>query len=425
MAVLLLQGPLGPFFEKFAAYLQDAGEIVHKVNFNGGDEFYNTGRYSQQHRFADTLEQWPAFLSDLIDSQHIEQVFVYGDCRQYHASAKAVCQTKNVRYFAFEEGYLRPNFITLEEGGVNGHSPVNPAAVRGYRPIHKLPDEVELGSNFVNRFKFASVYYNSAVTKRWVYRHYQHHRSFSPVYEAFCWLRSGFRKTKYKWTQRDLLDPILDQPFFLVPLQVHNDAQILHHSPYESIEHFIEEVLTSFKNSGSEAKLVLKHHPMDRGHTHYGSFIHRIARRLNLLERVVYLHDNHLPTLLKHCCGVVTINSTTALQAFYHGAPVKVLGDAFFDMDGLTDQNPLSEFWHCPQFIDMNLADRFRAYLIAHGQINGSYYCHWDLTLNNLMTYLYESGVFVRLEDPLTASTHAPANSSLTAAQAAQHSRVA
>ncbi len=403
MAVLLLQGPLGPFFEKFAEHLQDAGEIVHKVNFNGGDEFYNTGRFAQQHSFTGALQEWPDYLAALIDSHHIEHVFVYGDCRHYHALAKNVCSSKNVRYFAFEEGYLRPNFITLEEGGVNGHSPVNPNAVKGYQPIHKLADEVELGSNFANRVKFASVYYNAAAARRWRFRHYEHHRSFSPVYEAFCWLRSGFRKVKYRWTQRQLLDPVLDQPFFLMPLQVHNDAQILHHSPYISIEHFIEEVMTSFANSGSQAKLVIKHHPMDRGHSHYGSYIQRLARRLNLQNQVVYLHDHHLPTLLKHCCGVITINSTTALQAFYHGAPVKVMGDAFFDMEGLTDQGRLDEFWFSPQFIDMNLADRFRAFLIAHGQINGSYYCQFDLTLANLMAYLHNSGVLVRIDDPLAS----------------------
>jgi len=35
--VLLLQGPQGPFFRRLAADLTEAGAVVHKVNFNGGD----------------------------------------------------------------------------------------------------------------------------------------------------------------------------------------------------------------------------------------------------------------------------------------------------------------------------------------------------------------------------------------------------
>ncbi|MDB5818240.1 MAG: capsular polysaccharide export system protein KpsS, partial [Rhizobacter sp.] len=35
---LLLQGPMGPFFERFADYLDSHGQQVRKVNFNGGDQ---------------------------------------------------------------------------------------------------------------------------------------------------------------------------------------------------------------------------------------------------------------------------------------------------------------------------------------------------------------------------------------------------
>lgn len=393
MAVLLLQGPLGPFFEKFAEKLQAAGEQVHKVNFNGGDRFYCSTDEIQSHAYSGSLEDWPKYLAAFVDEHDITSVFVYGDCREYHHKAKKVCRSKNVRYFAFEEGYLRPNFITLEEGGVNGHSPITAPNIQAYAPVHKSPDEIELGGNLLNRIRFAALYYNVAAARRWHFPNYLHHRSFNPVYEAFCWFRSAFRKTKYKWTQKHLLNPLTDQPYFLVPLQVHNDAQIVHHSPYDKMEDFIEEVMTSFAESKSQAKLVIKHHPMDRGHSHYGDFITRLAKRLNICDQVVYLHDYHMPTLLKHCCGVITINSTTALQAFYHGAPVKVMGEAFFNMPGLTDQNPLSNFWFNPEFLDMDLADRFRAYLVDHGQINGSFYCQWDLTLDNLMPYLERLGV--------------------------------
>lgn len=38
MKILLLQGPLGPFFQSLSQALSDAGHEVYKIHFNGGDE---------------------------------------------------------------------------------------------------------------------------------------------------------------------------------------------------------------------------------------------------------------------------------------------------------------------------------------------------------------------------------------------------
>jgi capsular polysaccharide export protein len=181
--------------------------------------------------------------------------------------------------------------------------------------------------------------------------------------------------------------------FFLIPLQVHNDAQIEFHSQYESIEHFIQEVMLSFALNQRTEHLLIKHHPMDRGHVNYKGYIAKLAKELGIAGKVYYIHDQHLPTLLKACKGVVTINSTTALQAFYHEAPVKVMGSAFFNMPGLTDQKTLAEFWQNPQKPDMEFSDRFRGYLLDHGQINGSFYCQFRFTCDNIVDYMFAHGM--------------------------------
>lgn len=41
--VLLLQGPVGPFFSRLAHDLELAGASVHKVNFNAGDSLFYGG----------------------------------------------------------------------------------------------------------------------------------------------------------------------------------------------------------------------------------------------------------------------------------------------------------------------------------------------------------------------------------------------
>lgn len=391
MSVLLLQGPLGPFFESLAERLRQEGETVHRVVFNGGDSIF-ADKKAIRYRGAPG-QQWQSFFSALLKRLNVHAVLVYGDCRVYHLDVKKICGSLDIPYFAFEEGYLRPNYITLEAGGVNGHSPLRLADFIGLEPLHRVAGEQDVGGNFLRRAWYASAYYCAAAAHRNSFRAYLHHRSFSPVYEAFCWVRSGLRKQLYKFTQRNVLSAICEAPFFLVPLQVFNDAQLLHHSRYISMAQFIREVLESYQQSGLTAQLVFKHHPMDRGHVHYGRLIREISAELAVTNRVHYVHDLHLPTLLKHASGVITINSTTALQAFYHAAPVKVMGDAFFDMPGLTDQKPLEDFWHAPQQPDTLLADSFRHYLVEHGQINGSFYNKLPMTLDNLVPYMKTLGI--------------------------------
>lgn len=391
MAILLLQGPLGPFFNQLASALLDNNESVYKINFNGGDSFF----YSQEEaiNFNGSIEGWPGFFLDFVEKKSITCVIAYGDCRFYHHAAKQVCSSFNIQYFAFEEGYLRPNYITFEKGGVNGHSPITHAAIEACPPVHNLVSEDVVPGSFFARMCFASIYYNVASFKRFKFPNYIHHRSFSPVYEALCWLRGFFRKAIYKITEDSAKKVCKKGKFFLVPLQVHNDAQIEFHSQYESIQDFIVDVLVSFSKSGSNKKLVFKHHPMDRGHVNYKNLIAMQAKKMGISAQVSYIHDQHLPTLLKSCEGVITINSTTALQAFYHKAPVFVMGYAFFDMQGLTYQGSLNLFWNNPVFAGSDFPDRFRSYILRHGQINGSFYATIDQTITNVISYLNKLGV--------------------------------
>jgi capsular polysaccharide export protein len=385
----LLQGPLGPFFKDLGQELREQyGVPVYQIVLNGGDQLFAQGPSCIP--YTGTVDAWPRFFTRFIREHNISTVLAYGDCRIYHAEAKRVSLLEDgVRYFAFEEGYLRPNYITLEEGGVNGHSPVRHQAVEAYRPVHVAKDEQVIGGNFFRRMCFALAYdFVSTISLSTSYRHYQHHRPLTPVATAFYWSRGFLRKLLYKITEPSSKQIVNKRDFFLVPLQVHYDAQIKFHSHYESMEDFITEAMASFAGSGCRDNIVFKHHPMDRGHVNYRRFIQKLALRLGISDRVMYIHDQHLPTLLKACKGVVTINSTTALQAFYHRAPVKTMGAAFFDMPGLTFQGKLKDFWNNPSGLDNDFSDRFRAYLLDHGQINGSFYCHSEMTINNVIHYL-------------------------------------
>ncbi|WKB51073.1 capsule biosynthesis protein [Eleftheria terrae] len=375
---LLLQGPMGPFFSRLAAYLEAHGQSVYKVNFNGGDRWFYRRRRAQD--YVGRPEDWPAWLRHLLILKRIDAIVLFGQGRPIHVAARQVAEELKLKVYVFEEGYLRPDYVTLEAGGVNGYSrvPRDPAFYRALPPRRTSPPK-PTGQHFTGMALQAITYFLAAALWKPRFPHQVYHRSLNPFTEGLCWLRGGVRKLLHGWQQRHLLDqlsaPGRSGQWFLLPLQVHNDSQILHHSPYRSIEAVIEDVIASFaRHADPQHWLVIKHHPMDRGHTDYGDFIRHTALAFNVAERVLYVHDLHLPTLLKHARGVVTVNSTTGLQALFHRTPVAALGECFYAIEGLVRRPPLAAFWRDPGRVDAELFQRLRHYLVRHTQLNASFY---------------------------------------------------
>ena len=375
-SVLFLQGPLGPFFRELAKAFTQAGYIAHRIAFNGGDQLYGGEGITP---YTGTLENWPAFLNRYLKEHRIQTVFLLGDCRYYHFAAKEVCEELGTRVLVFEEGYLRPNTITLEEHGVNAFSRLDltPKALASVK-AHKCLSPVAMGNTMQERTRFAAAYYWAAWFGRHRFSAYQHHRDFHPMVEGAKWCRGAFRKMAFR--QRDAvvenqLTTSLSQRFFMVALQVHDDSQMRYHSNYASVEAFIEEVAVSFaQHAPSDTVLVFKHHPMDRGYTHYAECIDSLVKAYGLQDRVIYCHDLRLPSIYNHCRGLVTVNSTVGPSALLHKVPVKVMGRAMYDLEGLTSQCSLDAFWENPEPVDIDLFHKLQTYLFDETQINGSFF---------------------------------------------------
>ena len=174
----------------------------------------------------------------------------------------------------------------------------------------------------------------------------------------------------------------------LVALQVHDDSQKIYHSGYDSMEGFIHEVIESFQaHAGDQQVLCFKHHPMDRGYTHYGRLIRQLAAQAGLKKRVYYCHDNSLPELYRHARSIVTINSTVGLSALLHRLPVKTMGKALYDIPGLTHQGSLDSFWQNPQPVNMDLFARLHSLLFQKTQINGSFFNKAELSCHNALAF--------------------------------------
>lgn len=380
--ILLLQGPMGPFFSKLARYLSQQGCDVGKINFNAGDAlFYRfPGATSYTGRHED-LYDW---LKAHVRTHRYEAMALFGQSRPVHQIARKVAKELGLAVHVFEEGYVRPDYITLEEGGVNALSsmPRSGAFYRALPPASPHTGQEATGQRFRRTALIACVYSITMLLGRLRYRHHIYHRPINPLTQGWRWgVVGGLRKLCAYIADRPLMQQLLaphnHKRYFLLPLQVHNDSQMVNHSPFASNEALICHVLESFARAADgQDLLVIKHHPMDRPYRLYHQVIRQHALRLGIQDRVLIAQDLHLPTVLEHAKGVITVNSTTGLQALLHNTPVAVLGDCIYNVDGLVygPSLPLDAFWRSPGEVDKVLFRAYRQYLIEHSQLNASFY---------------------------------------------------
>lgn len=376
--LLMLQGPVGPFFWLLARRLRRQGIAVHKVNFNAGDALFFPGPGARSYRGRP--EGWPDYLADLIAELDIDAIALFGDCRLQHRQAIAIAGQRNIPVFAFEEGYLRPDHVTVDLGGVNGCSQLT---TRALAPVTLDTGETVLVGNSFPALAAWSALYSLAKDAGFVrFPHYHHHRP-NGVMEGLAHLRSGLRKLLRRRRDRRRLEAVMrsGSPYFLLPLQVHNDSQVTEHSPFLSVADLVTTVIRSFAAQAPlDAMLLIKHHPLDRGHCSYRDVIERTAGALGCAGRVVYFTEGHLPSLLDGAAGTVTCNSTVGLSSLRHGTPVKALGRAVYNRPGLTAQCPLDRFWSAPQPVNRDNVFAFTTFLRATCQANGSFYTGYRRT---------------------------------------------
>lgn len=369
---------MGPFFRRFADDLRQRGARVTRVVFNAGDALFHRGEGVIAYRGS--ADEWPSYFRDLLDRDPADAIFLFGDCRPLHVSATRVARELGTPVWVFEEGYLRPDFVTLERGGVNGNSSMSRDPDyyrRRAAALPRAPKTMPVGASFRYAAFHAIVYAMALTLGGWRYPRYRHHRNLNAFVQAFCWVRGGLRKLWYAAKETGLLERATSEwsgRYFLVPLQVHCDGQI-GHSPFTSVTAFLEEVVRTFSGAASSDELlIIKHHPQDRAYRDYTRLVAELGRRYGCGERLVYVHDLHLPTLFRHARGTVTMNSTAGLSSLYHKTPTIVLGTAVYDLPGLTCQRDLADFFADPGGVDSELFAAFRRTLLADNQINGNFH---------------------------------------------------
>lgn len=380
-AFLFLQGPHGPFFNALGRMLCRAGCQVWRIGFNAGDQAFwrNKARYLP---YQGTLTEWKAFFEKTCQEKAITDIVLYGDTRPIHAEAIAAAQALGLEVHVFEEGYLRPYWVTYERGGANGHSRLMQTSVSEMQSALELSDmEAPLPPSHWGDMRqhvfYGALYHWFVMFWNRKYRNFQPHRAIPVTREFQLYLKRLVLMPLQALERRIATWRIRNGgfPYHLALLQLEHDSSFQMHSPFDSMSGFLTEVISGFATGAPRHHhLVIKAHPLEDGRSPIRRELRRLAREHNILDRVHYVRGGKLAELLNEARTAVTVNSTAGQQVLWRGIPLKVFGDAVYDKEAFTSSQPLAQFFATPARPDNRAYKDYRRYLLETSQVPGGFY---------------------------------------------------
>lgn len=375
--VLMLQGAASRFHWELGQALERHGAELIKVHLCGAEWVFWPGKALA---FRQPAEAWPAYVAGLMRARGVTDLILFGDCRFYHAEAIQAARAQGIRLHLFEEGYLRPNWITLEHHGVNGFSdfPRDPKALLAEAERLGPPPQVH---TYDDRFTLRAIWdvaWNfHLLTGQMRYRHYRRHALLHPAEEYAGWLRQFARRKHIAARDAVELKALVDSgaPYYVLPLQLNGDFQIRVHSDFRDMSEATEAVFASFARAApADSRLMVKRHPFDVPLVNRRQEIEALARRYGFADRLTFVESGDIVPYISESCGTLVVNSTSATFALSHGVPLMVLGRATYKIPGLAFQGTLDEFWTQGEPPDPDLWWAYRRVLIDRTQINGGYF---------------------------------------------------
>ncbi|MEE3070802.1 MAG: capsule biosynthesis protein CapA [Pseudomonadota bacterium] len=378
---LFLQGPHGPFFNRLARMLQHAGVQTSRIGFNAGDAFFWPDRESYIP-FQQPLETWKGFFTQVLKTRRITDIVLYGDVRQIHAEAIKIAKAKGIMVHVFEEGYLRPYWITYERGGANGHSRLMDMTVDQMRKALAGADldaplpPAKWGDMRQHVF-YGALYHWQVMFRNRAYASFKPHRDLAVAEEFRLYLRR-LLLMPYQWGERLLATARVRRggfPYHLVLLQLAHDSSFVAHSPFDSMHEFLEAVIEGFANGAPRHHhLVFKAHPLEDGRAPIRESISDLSAKHGVSSRVHFLRGGKLAALLNDARSAVTVNSTAAQQVLWRGMALKVFGRAVYDKPEFVSTQSLTDFFSQPTRPDLKAYKDYRRYLLETSQIGGGFY---------------------------------------------------
>lgn len=378
---LFLQGPHGPFFDGLGKMLRKAGSTVWRVGFNAGDQafWHDTDSYIP---YVGSPKDWPEKVAALIDDLGVTDIVLYGDTRPIHAQAVKAANARGLTVHTFEEGYLRPYWVTYERGGTNGNSRLMDMNIEDMRSALANSDmEAPLPpahwGDMRQHVFYGALYHWFVMFANRRYRSFRPHRALTVAQEFQLYLQRLLLMPAHAMDRRVATFRIRNGgfPYHLVLLQLEHDSSFQEHSPFSTMTEFLSVTLESFANGApSHHHLVFKAHPLEDGRAPIRKDIKRISHDLGISDRVHYVRGGKLARLLDEARSAVTVNSTAGQQALWRNIPIKLFGRAVYDKPEFVSDLPLADFFGGALRPDNKSYVDFRRFLMETSQIAGGFY---------------------------------------------------
>ncbi|CUJ91375.1 Capsule polysaccharide biosynthesis protein [Ruegeria denitrificans] len=378
---LFLQGPHGPFFNGLGRLLRSSGAEVWRVGFNAGDQAFWFDKTSYIP-FLDAPELWPDWLSELIADRGITDIVLYGDTRPIHASAVKIAQAKGVTVHVFEEGYLRPWWVTYERFGSNGNSRLMTLDVDQMRraldqATTQTPPPPSHWGDMRQHIFYGALYHWFVLFLNRHYRNFRRHRDL-PVSKEF---RLYFKRLalmpihriQRRWATALVLGN--GHPYHLALLQLGHDSSVQSHSNFSCMSNFLEDVVRDFASGAPRHhRLVVKEHPLENHREPLHHLVRELAKKHGIADRVHYVPGGKLAKLLDGASSAVTINSTAGQQVLWRGIPLRIFGKSIYDKPEFVSRQPLEAFFANPMPPDQEAYQTYRQFLLKTSQVPGGFY---------------------------------------------------
>jgi len=265
--------------------LRHAGATVWRVGFNMGDRFFWPDRRSYLP-FKEPVEAWPERFVQILSDKGVTDLVLYGDTRPVHRLAVREAERLGLRIHVFEEGYLRPYWVTYERGGSNGHSRLMEMSLADMsKGLAQSDLETPLPpahwGDMREHVFYGALYHGFVMWANWGYRSFRPHRDLPVSREFFLYL------LRLVLMPLHALDRILATwrirsggfPYHLVLLQLEHDSAFQAHSPFSSVTEFLTEVIAGFAaGDPRHHHLVIKAHQLEDGRAPISREMRRLAQ---------------------------------------------------------------------------------------------------------------------------------------------------
>lgn len=216
----------------------------------------------------------------LLDNNY-SKMLLWNGGKFRHLIALEVAKLHHIKVYYYENGLL-PNTVVFDKKGINASNSV-PRNKSFYENYHT---SIELPGKLVPRI--------------------------------------GRNRDIFKGIKKDL-----PKEYIFVPFQVDADTQILISSPWIKNMRILFDTIESISNQ-CKYSFVFKEHPSSG--VVYADLHERIKQSSNLS----FQNEYSTQELIENSQAVVTINSTVGIESLLFYKKVIILGDAFYNIEGLT-----------------------------------------------------------------------------------------